>query len=211
MKSAMGMVAAMVNVPQGLPLSAFTTTSATTASRMIMISRTVIKRGESADFADLFAGHLAERFAVAAHGAEQDHEILHGAAEHRADDDPERAGQIAELRGERGADQRTGAGDGGEMVAEDDPFIGGLEIVAVAQTLGGGGALVVEDHHSRGDEFCVEAESDGVGAGGGHDQPDAVNGFTAIGGDSSKAEGGDERYEAPEDVAGELHFGSLTF
>ena len=35
------MVAAMVKVPQGLPLSALTTTSATTASRMIMISSTV--------------------------------------------------------------------------------------------------------------------------------------------------------------------------
>ena len=42
MNTAMGMVAAMVNVPQGLPRSALTTTSAITASRMIMISRTVI-------------------------------------------------------------------------------------------------------------------------------------------------------------------------
>ena len=36
-----GMVAAMVNVPHGLHLSALTTTSATTASKMIMINRTV--------------------------------------------------------------------------------------------------------------------------------------------------------------------------
>ena len=43
MKMAMGMVAAMVNVPQGLPLSALTTTSATTASRMIMMSSTVTR------------------------------------------------------------------------------------------------------------------------------------------------------------------------
>ncbi len=41
MNSAMGMVAAIVNAPQGLSLNAFTTTSATTASRMIMISSTV--------------------------------------------------------------------------------------------------------------------------------------------------------------------------
>ena len=96
-------------------------------------------------------------------------------------------------------------------MAEEDPFIGGFKVVAIAQALGWCGALVVENHDSRGDEFCVEAESDGVGAGGGYDNPDAVDGFTAIGGDSSKAEGGDERYEAPEDVAGELHFGSLAF
>ena len=41
MNSAMGMVAAIVKVPHGLPFSAFTTTSATTASRMIMIINTV--------------------------------------------------------------------------------------------------------------------------------------------------------------------------
>ena len=35
----MGIVQAMVNSPHGLALSAFTTTSASTASRMIMIAR----------------------------------------------------------------------------------------------------------------------------------------------------------------------------
>ncbi len=42
MKMAIGIVAAIVKVPQGLPASAFTTTSETTASRIIMISKTVI-------------------------------------------------------------------------------------------------------------------------------------------------------------------------
>ena len=41
MKSAIGMVAAIVNVPQALPFSAFTTTSATTASRITMMISTV--------------------------------------------------------------------------------------------------------------------------------------------------------------------------
>ena len=41
MNTAIGIVAAIENVPQGLSLSALTTTSATTASRMIMIRRTV--------------------------------------------------------------------------------------------------------------------------------------------------------------------------
>ncbi len=41
MNSATGMVAAIVNVPQGLPFSAFTTTSPTTASKITMISSTV--------------------------------------------------------------------------------------------------------------------------------------------------------------------------
>ena len=41
MKIAMGMVAKIVNVPHGLPFSAFTTTSPTTARMMIIISITV--------------------------------------------------------------------------------------------------------------------------------------------------------------------------
>ena len=45
------------------------------------------------------------------------------------------------------------------MVAEDNPFVGGLEIVAVAQALGGSGALIVERHHARGDEFARRSGS----------------------------------------------------
>ena len=107
---------------------------------------------------------------------------------HGADDDPERAGQVAELRGEHRADQRTGSGDGGEVVAEDDPLVGGLEIVAVAQALGGGGALVVEHHDARGDEFGVEAVGGGVAAGGGEDQPEAVDVLAAVERDAAETE-----------------------
>src|SRR5258708_23474302 len=39
--SAIGMVAAIVKVPHGLPFNAFTTTSATTATSTIMMSTTV--------------------------------------------------------------------------------------------------------------------------------------------------------------------------
>ena len=148
MNMAMGMVAAMVNVPQGLPFSALTTTSASTASRIIMISSTVSSAVKPADRADLLARHLAQRLAVAPHRGEQDDEILHRAAQHRADDDPQRAGQVAELRRQRRADQRARAGDGGEVVAEHDPLVGGHEIVPVAQPLGGRGAAVVERHHA---------------------------------------------------------------
>ena len=42
MNMAMGMVAAMVKVPQGLPFSAFTTTRLMTPSRITMMSRTVM-------------------------------------------------------------------------------------------------------------------------------------------------------------------------
>ena len=50
---------------------------------------------------------------------DEDHEVLHGAAEHDARDEPERAGQEAELRGERRTDERARAGDGREVMAEE--------------------------------------------------------------------------------------------
>ena len=50
---------------------------------------------------------LAERLAVAPHRRAQDQEVLHRAAEHDAGDQPDRAGQKAELRGQRRTDQRA--------------------------------------------------------------------------------------------------------
>jgi hypothetical protein len=47
---------------------------------MTMISSTVINAHETRHLADLFPRHLPQRFAVTAHGGEQDDEILHGPA-----------------------------------------------------------------------------------------------------------------------------------
>ena len=63
----------------------------------------------------------------------EDHEVLHRAAEHDADDDPDHAGQIAELRGERRTDERSRAGDRGEVMAEDDPAVRRHEVAAVVR------------------------------------------------------------------------------
>ena len=76
------------------------------------------------DRAHLHADQFAERAPVAAHRDEQDHEILHRARQHDADEDPQRAGQIAHLRGQHRPDQRPRAGDRGEMVAEQDAPVG---------------------------------------------------------------------------------------
>ena len=133
------------------------------------------QRDEAADLADFLARHLPQRFAVAPQRAEQDHEILHRAAEHRADHDPQRARQIAELRGQRGPHQRSRSGDGREMVAEHDPLIGGLEIVPVAQAFGGRRAAVVERHHFGGQERRVETVADKVNANRSRHHPQAVD------------------------------------
>ena len=94
------------------------------------------QRGGAADRADLVARHLAEALAVAAHREEQRDHVLHGAGEDDADDDPDRARQVAHLRGEHGADERAGAGDRGEVVAEQHPPVGRLEVDAVVEPLG---------------------------------------------------------------------------
>ena len=62
----------------------------------------------------LGANHLAERTAVATGGEEQHQHVLHRAGKDHAEQDPQRTGQVAHLRGQDWADQRTGAGDRGE-------------------------------------------------------------------------------------------------
>ncbi len=70
------------------------------------------------------ADQFAQRLAVAAHGNEQDHEILHSACQHHARDDPDSAGQIPHLRGEDRPHQRPGARDRCKMMAEQDHAVG---------------------------------------------------------------------------------------
>ena len=102
------------------------------------------QRDHAGDQAELGADQLAERAAVAAHRDEQDHEVLHRAGEDHAGQDPEQARQVAHLRGEHGADQRAGAGDGREMVAEQHVAVGRdvVEpvVVAIGRRLRGAGS-----------------------------------------------------------------------
>jgi hypothetical protein len=111
------------------------------------------------NFADFIARHLAERFAIPAHGTEQNHEVLHRAAEHCAEQDPKRPRQIAELRGERGAHQRPRSGNCSEVMAEQYPLIRRFEIMAVAEPFGGRGPSIIEQHDFGRDELCVETEA----------------------------------------------------
>ena len=104
------------------------------------------QRHEPTDLADLFARHLAKRFAVAPHGPNRMTKSCTAPPSTAPIDDPQVPGQIAELRGKRRTHQRTGPGDGGEMMAEQNPFVGGFEVVPVAQPLGRRGAPVVERH-----------------------------------------------------------------
>lgn len=127
--------------------------------------------GDPADRAYLVARHLTERAAVAAGGEEQRHHVLDGAGEDDADDEPDRARQVSHLRGEHGTDQRTRPRDGGEVVAEQDPAVGGMEVDAVVQPFGGGRAVLVDLQNPVRDEPGVEAVRDGVRAEGRREHP----------------------------------------
>src|SRR5581483_12370806 len=114
------------------------------------------ERREPTERSDLVLRHLAERAAVAAQAPAEDAEVLHGAAEDDADEDPERPGKIAELRGERRADQRPRPRDRGEVVAEDDPAVRRHEVAPVVDALRGCDPFRVEREHARGEERAVE-------------------------------------------------------
>ena len=208
MNTAMGIVAKIVNVPHGLPLSALTTTSATTARRTIMIRSTVSSAVKPP------TGPISSRAISPSDlpsrriDAKRMTKSCTQPAEHRAEDDPQRARQVAELRRQRGADQRARPGDGREVVAEDDPLVGRLEVVAVAQPLGRRRPPVVEHHDLRGDELGVEAIADRVDADRRRHDPDAVDRFGAVERHDREGQRAQHRDDDPEPMAEQgLHAG----
>ena len=78
----MGMDDAMVNVPHGLPLRAFTTKRARTPEQDLEDEEHGQGREEAGDRADLGLDHAREAHAVAARREGEDHHVLDGA--HRA-------------------------------------------------------------------------------------------------------------------------------
>src|SRR5206468_7638809 len=70
-------------------------------------------------------------------------------------DEPQESRRIAELRGEDGTDERSGAGDRGEVMAEEHPARGREKIRAVILDMRRRHARVVENPQSGGDEGAV--------------------------------------------------------
>ena len=95
-------------------------------------------------------------------GRNEDGEVLHTAREHGADEEPQESGSEAELRSERGTDQRSGAGDGGEVVSEENPLWRRNVVVAVFERVRGCSAAVVKRERLGGDERAVITVSEGV-------------------------------------------------
>jgi hypothetical protein len=87
-------------------------------------------------------------------------EECYRAAERRPQDDPQRAREVAELCGQSGPHQRPWPGDGREVVSEQDPLVGRLEVVPVAEPFGRGRPLLIQCHHLGGDELRIETVAD---------------------------------------------------
>src|SRR5580693_1382269 len=164
MKRAIGIVMAMENTPHGLWASARTTTSASTAIRITMMMRTP---------------NIAATTAPPPGGDPQHQVVLDGAAEHRADDNPDAARQITHLSGQHGTDERPGTGDGGEVMAEHHAPIRRQVIGAVVENFGRRRVVVARTNDLHLDQPRVEPEADDVGADRRDHKPDRVHRLAA--------------------------------
>ena len=89
-----------------------------------------------------------------------DASVMHGPRKTGPGDQPDEAGRKAELRRQDRPHERTGAGDGREMVPEEHPTAGRIVVVAVELGMGWGDSRIVERHDPRGDERAVIAVRD---------------------------------------------------
>jgi hypothetical protein len=160
MKSASGMVVKMVKVPHALSASALTTTRPRPSSDDDDEEHGD-GRGGAGERPDLRAGDVGERGAAAPRRRPEDDEVVHRAREADAGHEPDQTWRIAELRGQHRADQGPGTGDGGEVMAEEDPARRRVVIVAVVARVGRGDPGIVEHEHAGGDEGAVVAVGDG--------------------------------------------------
>src|SRR5712692_4395258 len=156
-------------------------------------------RDKAAAFADFFASHLAQRFSVAANRTKKNNEIMYATRERRAGNQPERARQVAELRGERGSDERAGSRDGGKMVAEENPFVRGHEVAAVVVALARSGARVVERENFGGDKSGIEPVRHQVTTHRGNNEPSRIERLAAIESDLAKRSCAKQRDPKPND------------
>src|SRR6185312_6993777 len=163
------------------------------------------ERDGAGSLAYLLAGHLAEGFAVTTNGEQQDHEVLHAAAEDRAGKNPDGSGKITELSGEHRPNQRSGTGNGCEMMAEDHPLVGGHEIAPIFQALSGSGALGIKAKNFRRDKFAVETITQRITAQGGDNDPHGIDSFAAAQSDGGKSKGAQGSYGQPEQEPGKFH------
>ena len=132
---------------------------------------------------------------------------MHRAAHCRADEDPEEAGKVAELRREHGADERSRPGDGGEVVAEKHPLVRGLEVRPVLEPVRRRAVPAVERKHFRREKGAVEAVHEHIETARRGDNPERVDLFGGVHEPRHDPDGerSDEGEKRPEDFINHLH------
>ena len=105
---------------------------------MVMVMKQHRKaRAPAGDGAEFGLGHLGEGLALMLHGGEQHDCVVYRTADDAADQQPEKARQVAVLGRQDRAHQRAGGGDGREVLAEVDPLVGRHIVLAIFQLVGG--------------------------------------------------------------------------
>ena len=92
-------------------------------------------------------------------GGQHEH-VLHRPGQADADDDPDQPRQIAELHRQHRPDQRPGAGNGREMMAEQHPFVRRMIVLPVVEQHGRRRPRIVEHRHLRRQKRAVIAIRD---------------------------------------------------
>ena len=110
------------------------------------------------------------------HPAPEKHDhVVHRAAQYATDDDPQRARQPSELRGQHGPQQRSGAGDGGEVMAEQHEPVRLVVVVPIGQCDGGRRPIRIDADDLGGQEDAVLAVGQGEDAQGHENQRKRVH------------------------------------
>jgi hypothetical protein len=155
-------------------------------------------RDHPRNVAHLAADDLAQRAAVAPGRDEQNDQVLDGAGENHAGENPERAGQIAHLRRQHRPDQGPRAGNGREMVAEQDDAVGRDVIEPVVAADRRGRARRIDAQDAARDEAAVESVADQVDADCGYHQPERVDRLAAAERDHAERDGAERGQHRPQ-------------
>ena len=151
---------------------------------------------EEAGAAHGAVGDLGHGLTAFAHADEEAAVVLDGADEDGAEDDPEPDGEVAVDEGDGGADDGAGAGDGGEVVAEDEGGFAGDVVDAVLEGDGWGGflAAAAEDALEIAGIEAIAQQEDGEGEAG---EPENIHGEVLIMGSMGRGEGSGDGEERP--------------
>ena len=154
------MVTMIVNMPHELWLNALTTTIATLASTAITMNSVAIAVVAPATGPTMLRAIFGSDRPSCRTEATSVTKSCTPPARHAPMTIQAKPGKVAPLRGQHRPDQRSGPGNGGEVVAEQHDPLGGMIVHAVAQPMGGRRVVVVQDGHLGRQEGPVEPIGD---------------------------------------------------